>query len=248
MEPFEHDHASFDTPASITARRLFTYLMWGASVVGMAITAYLFASFLALRGDYQQAEGERAALSGDVLTLRDQITDLGATPKAPPPEERVGTIPPAVVERGAPGEDGTDGTDGVDGEDGSDGPEGPRGPAGPQGPPGDDGDNGPPGEPGPPGPAGENGIPGAPGINGVPGPQGEMGPQGLPGPAGPAGPAGEPGADGVDGAPGPAGATGPQGPPGAMPGGIVVPDGQGGFCTARDYTGDGVYSCEENPV
>jgi hypothetical protein len=110
------------------------------------------------------------------------------------------------------------------GEDGTDGAAGDRGIRGPQGA---TGEQGPPGPPGPPGPVG------ADGINGI-SHRGEQGPPGVDGPPGPQGPAGETGAQG------PQGAAGPVGP---APAGIVIPDGLGGFCTAVDPEGDGIYAC-----
>jgi hypothetical protein len=113
---------------------------------------------------------------------------------------------------------GPPGSPGSRGADGIDGIRGRQGLPGPEGPPGS------------PGPAGEPGANGEPGESGVPGPQGETGATGAPGPVGPQGPAG---------------ATGPAGPVGPAPAGIVVPDGNGGTCLARDVDRDGIYSCEE---
>jgi hypothetical protein len=113
---------------------------------------------------------------------------------------------------------GPPGSPGSRGADGIDGIRGRQGLPGPEGPPGS------------PGPAGEPGANGEPGEPGVPGPQGETGATGAPGPVGPQGPAG---------------ATGPAGPVGPAPAGIVVPDGNGGTCLARDVDRDGIYSCSE---
>lgn len=112
---------------------------------------------------------------------------------------------------------------------------------GPRGPAGRDGVSivGPPGAPGP---RGQKGEPGEQGVAGDPGPAGVDGVDGIDGAQGPAGPAGPQG---------PAGATGPQGsvgPAGPAPTGIVVPDGQGGTCTATDPDRDGVYACPPPPT
>ena len=220
----------FDTPHARRTRRWFLIVASFTTLALAILTAVLIASVIAMRASNEERTGQVAALTADVTTLREQITDLGATPQAPAPEERIdeGTIPPAVIERGPRG------------------PQGPRGERGPAGPPGADGKTvqGPRGERGPQGltgfpgasvtgPPGADGLPGAPGINGAPGPVGATGPQGEAGPAGPAGPAGEDGEDGINGAPGPA------------PAGIIVPDGEGGTCLARDTNADLIYSCEE---
>jgi hypothetical protein len=112
-------------------------------------------------------------------------------------------------------EHGEDGTDGSPGSRGSRGPQGATGEQGPQGEPG------PPGPPGPVGPMGDEGLPG-------------QGTRGETGSTGPQGPAGETGAQGPQG---------PAGPAGPAPSGIVIPDGLGGFCTAVDPDGDGIYAC-----
>ena len=117
---------------------------------------------------------------------------------------------------------------------------GEAGVAGPRGPAGRDGVSiaGPPGAPGP---RGQKGEPGEQGVAGEPGPSGVDGVDGMdgaPGPAGPAGPQGQPGA---------VGPQGPVGPAGPAPAGIVIPDGQGGTCTAVNR-GDGVYACPSAPT
>lgn len=126
---------------------------------------------------------------------------------------------------------------------------GPQGPAGPQGPRGLQGWPGARGASGPPGPTGATGASGSPGIAGGTGPagaDGQPGANGAPGEEGPTGPAGPPGAPGPAGATGeqgPQGPQGPAGPAGPRPNGIVIPDGNGGTCTALDPDGDGIYAC-----
>lgn len=108
---------------------------------------------------------------------------------------------------------------------------------GPPGPPGRDGRS----IQGPPGLVGQDGRDGRDGVDGRDGAPGPPGLPGLdstvPGPAGPSGPAGPPGAPGPAG---PVGQTGPKGDPAA---GIIIPDGQGGTCTAVDPDRDGIYAC-----
>lgn len=119
-----------------------------------------------------------------------------------------------------------------------------------------------PGPQGPPGPPGATVI-GPPGKNGqsppclalpslcvgADGRDGESitGPAGVDGESGPAGPAGPPG-ESVAGPTGPEGPAGPAGKDGRTPVGIVVPDGQGGTCTATDTDGDGIYACPPPPT
>lgn len=117
------------------------------------------------------------------------------------------------------------------------GDQGPQGPTGPRGPAGTQGD---PGAPGVPGPSGPQGATGSPGSDGPPGADGAPGPAGADGAQGPPGADGAPGAQGE---PGPQGPAGPQGAVGPMPAGIVIPDGMGGTCEARDDDRDGVYEC-----
>jgi hypothetical protein len=158
-------------------------------------------------------EGENAALRVGYDAVV-EAGDVDAPPSEDVADENIDT--PVVIQRGADGASGERGSRGLPGQDGRDG---------------DDGAPGPPGEPGPPGPAGSNG---GPGSNGDPGAEGAQGPVG---PIGATGPQGEPGPAGAQGPAGPIGATGPA------PTGIVVPDGEGGWCTATDPDGDGVYAC-----
>jgi hypothetical protein len=113
---------------------------------------------------------------------------------------------------------------------------GPAGSPGSRGTDGTDGSRGRQGLPGPPGPAGAPGATGEPGADGVNGEPGAAGAPGEPGAAGPPGPVGPQG---------PTGPAGPAGPVGPAPAGIVVPDGNGGTCLARDVDRDGIYSCDE---
>ena len=124
---------------------------------------------------------------------------------------------------------------GPSGERGLTGPDGPRGTAG------RDGERGLTGADSTvPGPRGADGVGGVQGGAGETGARGLTGETGDPGAASTVpGPAGDPGAQGPAGNDG---ATGPQGERGPAPEGIVVPDGRGGTCTARDR-GDGVYEC-----
>jgi hypothetical protein len=123
--------------------------------------------------------------------------------------------------------------------------EGDQGPPGPRGAPGADGNDGRDGIDGRDGANGAAGLPGLPGEStvGPPGPEGDPGESVV----GPAGPPGETGPAGPQGEPGPQGPSGPQGAVGPMPAGIVVPDGQGGTCTAVDENNSGVYACPSEP-
>ena len=112
-------------------------------------------------------------LAGSVVVLRDQVTEEGLRPVAPPPdvtirEGRIGATG-ATGSTGAQGTAGRDGRDGVDGvtpacwfeQSQCVGPTGPKGDKGDTGPAGADGDDST--VPGPQGPAGSNGSDGAPG-------------------------------------------------------------------------------------
>lgn len=166
-------------------------------LVGVAL-AWVIAQVVALQDTAEEGREDRDVLIEDVRVLRDQIEDLGQTPAAPEPEERVAEDPPppvsderldAAVQRfcGLPGCRGPRGFPGADSVV--------PGPRGPRGEPGESIT----GPEGPVGPSGESIV----GPQGEPGPAGESvaGPQGPPGESitGPPGPTGSDGADGEDG-------------------------------------------------
>lgn len=173
----------------------------------------LFVGFMSWQVQDQRAKIQR--LQGENAAIGAAYDDIVALAdvEAPPSEDVAEVGEPPIVV-----ERGADGTDGTAGERGA------------RGLPGDDG---------------TDGLDGADGATGPQGPQGEQGEEGPPGMEGRtiAGPQGEPGPTGPQGDPGPAGAQGPIGAIGPAPAGIVIPDGNGGTCTATDPDGDGVYAC-----
>lgn len=191
-----------------------------STVVWLAAAFVLFALWAGYndsqrRADYRSLNTQFGALATNYEGLRDAAADQGV--EAPTLEEAASPEPAPPVR--------------VQGDQGPTGPTGARGPAGTQGDPGA------PGVPGATGPQGPAGAPGADGSDGV---AGEPGADGLPGPQGPPG---ADGAQGPQGEPGPGGPAGPTGAVGPPPVGIVVPDGMGGTCEARDDDHDGVYAC-----
>lgn len=141
-------------------------LFVAAVVVLVAILiGWGFASLWTLQADFSESRS-------DVAALRDQLLDLGQTPRVDPPRGERG-------DRGATGDRGSTGRDGRDGRDGVDGLTPPCYFAASQ-------------CVGPPGPAGRDGIDGQDGAPGAQGAAGPAGPQGAPGPPGPAGANGQP--------------------------------------------------------
>ena len=154
-------------------RRAFKLTLrdWSIILAGALLAAGI--AWTSYRVGMLRSEAE--ALSVALTQQREQATNAGQTPVAPPAEDI--RRDPTIVE-------------------------GPPGQSGPGGPPGPEGDRGPSGLPGPTGPPG---VDGADGDGGPPGTVGTDGAAGEPGPAGPAGqdgadgdrgPAGEDGADG----------------------------------------------------
>ena len=127
-----------------------------------------FASLWTLRAEFDASQHA-------VASLRQQLIDLGQTPRVDPPRGERG-------DQGASGDRGTTGRDGRDGTDGLTPPcyFAPSQCVGPPGPPGIGikGDKGDPGADSTvPGPKGDKGDPGADStVPGPPGPQGEPGP------------------------------------------------------------------------
>ena len=127
-----------------------------------------FASLWTLRAEFDASQHA-------VASLRQQLIDLGQTPRVDPPRGERG-------DQGASGDRGTTGRDGRDGRDGLTPPcyfapsqcVGEPGPSGPPGAQGLAGERGPQGEPGPAGPQGEPGPAGAQGEPGPPGADGEQ--------------------------------------------------------------------------
>lgn len=141
--------------------------LWVGVVVTLAVLGgYITATVLDLATNYNGLKAENGHLSESVVTLRNQVENLGATPNAPPPERT-----PNNPTNGANGANGTDGVNGAAGSPGA---------PGPAGPPGTDGMDGTQGDPGPPGAAGGDGSPGEPGPPGVAGSPGPPGPAGSP--------------------------------------------------------------------
>jgi hypothetical protein len=142
-------------------------------------------------------------LSKGLDASRNQLTDHGIKPTAPPASQIVKGVP------GAPG------VPGLQGQPGTSGPSGSPGTAGAPGSAGQPGTKGSPGSPGSTGQPGPVGSPGSPGASGQPGPgstaAGPQGPQGIQGPPGVAGKDGAPGKDGTNGAPGVDGTNGKDG-------------------------------------
>ena len=145
-------------------------LFVAALVVLVAILiGWGFASLWTLRADFEESQSDFAASQQDVTALRDQLIDLGQTPR----------VDPRRGERGETGDRGSSGRDGRDGRNGIDGMTPPCYFAPTQ-------------CIGPPGPAGRDGIDGQDGAPGVQGAAGPAGPRGDPGPPGPAGANGQP--------------------------------------------------------
>lgn len=202
--------------------------VWVGVTIAAAVVASLVLFTLSRDGqDEDREQAERIAvlearygsLEDSYEALRSVAAERGVV--APPVDEAVSSDAPVRVE-GQQGPAGPRGLPGVDGEPGASGPAGATGATGAAGAAGPSGTDG---------PAGQNGTDGEAGQDGT---QGPAGPAGEPGPAGP---------QGEQGPQGPQGPTGPQGSIGPMPAGIVVPDGQGGTCTAVDTDQDGVYAC-----
>lgn len=166
-------------------------------LVGVAL-AWVIAQVVALQDTAEEGREDRDVLIEDVRVLRDQVEDLGQTPAAPEPEERVAedAPPPVSDERLDAAVQRFCGLPGCRGPRGFPGPDGPRGIQGLQGEQGETGPTGATGEPGEVGATGPQGEAGEPGSTG---PQGEQGEPGPTGPEGAQGPAGEDGADGQDG-------------------------------------------------
>lgn len=156
-------------------------------------------------------------LSQSLDNSRQQLTQAGITPSAPPAKTIVEEV------KGSPGPAGAQG---VQGDPGPSGPPGPTGSTGVQGKQGQQGAEGSPGAVGPTG---------APGVSGSDGKDGTNGKDGATGPAGPAGPAGPQGV---------AGPQGPQGAAGTMPDTVTFKHGDGTVDTcSRDSGSNSSYTC-----
>lgn len=178
-------------------------LGWAISLVLLlSVAALAWYALRAANEERQQAQATATAnataikqLSDALKTTQTQLTQHGITPKAPPPQTIVQSVPGATGPAGQSivGPSGPPGRDGTSPDPQaiaalaaamihpSPGPSGPPGPVGARGAPGADSTV--------PGPAGASGAPGVAGQDGKDGSPGQKGDQGDPGPSGPAGPA-----------------------------------------------------------